>query len=108
MLAANQIKERFVPGLVGVALLLALFVNVITKRNMCHDTGRSFEAAQIASGASPSSPRGVLKYLHRDMLRCGISQGTRSVTRVFLRLTPLTAGALGFFLLIWSGERPSF
>ena len=49
MLAANQIKERFVPGLVGVALLLALFVNVITKRNMCHDTGRSFEAAQIAN-----------------------------------------------------------
>jgi hypothetical protein len=49
MLAANQIKERFVPGLVGVALILALFVNVITKRNMCHDTGRSFEAAQIAN-----------------------------------------------------------
>jgi hypothetical protein len=49
MLAANQIKERFVPGLVGVALLLALFVNVTTKRNMCHDTGRSFEASQIAS-----------------------------------------------------------
>ena len=47
MLAANQIKERFVPGLVGVALLLALFVNVTTKRNMCHDTGRSFEAAQV-------------------------------------------------------------
>jgi hypothetical protein len=47
MLAANQIKERFVPGLVGV--LLALLVNVITKRNMCHDTGRSFEAAQIAN-----------------------------------------------------------
>ena len=37
MLAANQIKERFVPGLVGVALLLALFVNVTTKRNMCHE-----------------------------------------------------------------------
>jgi hypothetical protein len=49
MLAVNQIKERFVPGLVGVALFLALFVNVITKRNMCHDTGRSFEAAQIAN-----------------------------------------------------------
>ena len=49
MLAANQIKERFVPGLVGVALLLALFVNVTTKRNMCHDTGHSFEAAQITS-----------------------------------------------------------
>ena len=42
MLAANQIQERFVPGLVGVALCLALFVNIITKRNMCHDTGRSF------------------------------------------------------------------
>ncbi len=49
MLAANQIKERFVPGLVGVALVLALFVNVITKRNMCHDRGRSFEGAQIAN-----------------------------------------------------------
>jgi hypothetical protein len=49
MLAANQIKERFVPGLVGVALILALFVNVITKRNMCHEAGRSFEAAQIAN-----------------------------------------------------------
>jgi hypothetical protein len=49
MPAANQIKERFVPGLVGVALFLALLVNVITKRNMCHDTGRSFEAAQIAN-----------------------------------------------------------
>jgi hypothetical protein len=49
MLAANQIKERFVPGLVGVALVLALLVNVSTKRNMCHDTGRSFETAQIAN-----------------------------------------------------------
>jgi hypothetical protein len=49
MLAATQIKERFVPGLVGVALFLALLVNVITKRNMCHDTGRSFEIAPIAS-----------------------------------------------------------
>jgi hypothetical protein len=47
MLAANQIEARFVPGLVGVALVLALFVNVITKRTMCHDTGRSFEATQI-------------------------------------------------------------
>jgi hypothetical protein len=49
MLAANQIEALFVPGLVGVALVLALFVNVITKRTMCHDTGRSFEAAQIAN-----------------------------------------------------------
>ena len=47
MLAAA--RECFVPGLVGVALLLALFVNVITKRNMCHDTGRSFQAVQIAN-----------------------------------------------------------
>jgi hypothetical protein len=59
MLAANQIKERFVPGLVGVALLLALFVNVTTKRNMCHDTGRSFEPARSPAccGTSPSSLR---------------------------------------------------
>jgi hypothetical protein len=49
MLAANQIKEHFVPGLVGLALVLAVFVNVITKRTMCHDAGRSFEAAQIAN-----------------------------------------------------------
>jgi hypothetical protein len=49
MPAANQMKECFVPGLVGVALFLGLLVNVITKRNMCHDTGHSFEAAQIAS-----------------------------------------------------------
>jgi hypothetical protein len=49
MLAANQIKGRFVPGLVGAALVLALFVNVIAKRTMCHDTGRSFEDAQIAN-----------------------------------------------------------
>ena len=55
MLAANQIKERFVPGLVGVALLLALFVNVTTKRNMCHDTGRSFEAAQVLALFKTSS-----------------------------------------------------
>jgi hypothetical protein len=48
MLAANQMKERYVPVLVGMALVLALFVNVITKRTMCHDAGRSFEAAQIA------------------------------------------------------------
>jgi hypothetical protein len=40
---------RFVPGLVGAALFLALLVNVITKRNMCHDTGHSFEAAPIAN-----------------------------------------------------------
>jgi hypothetical protein len=49
MPAANQMKECFVPGLVGVALFLGLLVNVITKRNMCHDTGHSFEAAQITS-----------------------------------------------------------
>jgi hypothetical protein len=49
MPAANQIKEYFVPGLVGAILFLGLFVNVITKRNLCHDTGRSFEAAQIAN-----------------------------------------------------------
>jgi hypothetical protein len=49
LLAANQIKERFVPGLVGVALVLALFVNVTTKRTMCHDRGQPFEAAQIAN-----------------------------------------------------------
>jgi hypothetical protein len=48
MLAAYKINERFVPGLIGVALVLAIFVNVITKRNMCHDTGRSFETSQIA------------------------------------------------------------
>jgi hypothetical protein len=49
MTAASQITDRLVPVLVGVALFLALFVNVTTKRNMCHDTGRSFEAAQIAN-----------------------------------------------------------
>lgn len=49
MLAANQINERFLPGSVGVALFLALLVNVITKRNTSHDTGRSLEATQIAS-----------------------------------------------------------
>jgi hypothetical protein len=46
---ANQINKRFVPGLVGVALLLALLGNVMAKRTMCHDTGQSFEAAQIAN-----------------------------------------------------------
>ena len=49
MLAAEQIEARFVPGLVGLALVLAVFVNVITKRTMCKDTGRSFEAAQTAN-----------------------------------------------------------
>ena len=50
MIAANQIKECFVPGLVGVVLFLGLIVNALeTKRNLCHDTGRSFEAAQIAN-----------------------------------------------------------
>ena len=45
----TPVRDRPGPGLVGVALFLALLVNVITKRNMCHDTGRSFEAAQIAN-----------------------------------------------------------
>jgi len=46
MPAANQ----FAPALVGVALFLGLVVNAFeTKRNMCHDTGRSFEAAKVAS-----------------------------------------------------------
>jgi hypothetical protein len=49
MLAANQTKERFVRGLVGVALCLAFIVNVSTKRNMCHDTGRSFDTSHIAN-----------------------------------------------------------
>jgi hypothetical protein len=50
MLAAT--RERFVPGLVGVALVLAFIVNVSTKRTMCHDAGRSLETAdcQHASG----------------------------------------------------------
>jgi hypothetical protein len=49
MLAAIRTDERFVPGLVAVALVVALLVNVSTKRTMCHDTGRSFETAQIAN-----------------------------------------------------------
>jgi hypothetical protein len=40
----------FAPALVGVVLFLGLVGNAIeTKRNMCHDTGRLFEAAQLAS-----------------------------------------------------------
>ena len=49
MPAASKIKECFtlVPGLVGVVLFLGLIVNASTKRDMCRDTGRSFEAAQV-------------------------------------------------------------
>jgi hypothetical protein len=46
---AVVMKERYVPVLVGMALVVAVFVNVLTKRIMCHDTGRSFETAQIAN-----------------------------------------------------------
>ena len=46
MPAANQLA----PALVGIALFLGSVVNAFeTKRNMCHDTERWFEAAQIAS-----------------------------------------------------------
>ncbi len=42
--------NRFAPALVGIVLLLGLVVNALEpKRVMCHETGRSLEAAQIAN-----------------------------------------------------------
>ena len=51
MSAATQINHDWrAPAFVGVVLFLGLFLNALeTKRIMCHDTGRSFEAAQFAN-----------------------------------------------------------
>jgi hypothetical protein len=50
MPAAIQIKDWRAPAFVGLVLFLGLIVNALEpKRTMCHETGRSFEAAQIAS-----------------------------------------------------------
>jgi hypothetical protein len=49
LVIGSDARERFVPGLVGVALVLAFIVNVSTRRTMCHDAGRSLDTAQIAN-----------------------------------------------------------
>jgi hypothetical protein len=51
MPAAIQIKDWRAPAFVGLVLFLGLLIGnaLEPKRTMCHETVRSFEAAQIAS-----------------------------------------------------------